>query len=95
MTAMTDHRSAASAGPPAAPSPAELVARVTELHPLIRANAAAGEEDRRVAEQSMQALREAGILRIAQPERYGGYETSMRTMLDVSAAVGEADGGIA
>src|SRR5581483_11935298 len=74
---------------------AELVARVTELHPLLRARAAQGEEDRRVAEESMQALREAGILRIAQPERYGGYQTSMRTMLDVSAAVGEADGGTA
>ena len=91
MTAVTDHRPSAGA----IPDSAELVSRVTELHPLIRANAAPGEEDRRVAEPSMQALREAGILRIAQPKRYGGYETSMRTMLDVSAAVGEADGGTA
>ena len=91
MTAVTDHRPSAGA----IPDSAELVARVTELHPLIRANAAPGEEARRVAEPSMQALREAGILRIAQPRRYGGYETSMRTMLDVSAAVGEADGGTA
>jgi len=89
MTAVTDHLP--SAGAP--PTSAELVARVTQLHPLLRANAAQGEEDRRVAEDSMRALREAGILRIAQPKRYGGYQTSMRTMLDVSAAVGEADGG--
>ena len=34
-------------------------------------------------------------LKIATPKRYGGYETSMRTMLDVSAALGEADGGTA
>ena len=90
MTATTDHRSAPGAAdgtaPSAVPSSAELVARVTGLHPLLRANAAPGEEDRRVAEPSMQALREAGILRIAQPRRYGGYQTSMRTMLDVSAA---------
>ena len=77
MTAVTDHLPSAGA----TPSSADLVSRVTELHPLLRAHAAQGEEDRRVAEESMQALREAGILRIAQPKRYGGYQTSMRTML--------------
>ena len=92
MTAVTDHLPSAGANP-STPSSAELVARVRELHAMLRANAAQGEEDRRVAEDSMRALREAGILRIAQPKRYGGYQTSMRTMLDVSAAVGEADGG--
>jgi len=77
------------------PDSAELVARVGKLHPLLREHAARGEQDRRVARESMQALREAGVLKIAQPKRYGGYETSMRTMLDVSAAVAEADGGTA
>ncbi len=93
MTATADHLATAGGEPPATPSSDELVARVRELHPLLRANAAAGEENRRVGQESMQALQQAGILRIAQPRRYGGYETSMRTMLDVSAAVGEADGG--
>jgi alkylation response protein AidB-like acyl-CoA dehydrogenase len=77
------------------PSAEELVARVRELQPLLMKNAAQGEQDRRVVEESIQALTDAGIFKIAQPKRYGGYETSMRTMLDVSAAVGEADGGTA
>ncbi|MFY9930537.1 MAG: acyl-CoA dehydrogenase family protein [Streptosporangiaceae bacterium] len=93
MTATADQLATAGGEPPATPSSEELVARVRELHPLLRANAAAGEENRRVGQESMQALQQAGILRIAQPRRYGGYETSMRTMLDVSASVGEADGG--
>jgi alkylation response protein AidB-like acyl-CoA dehydrogenase len=38
---------------------------------------------------------DAGLFKIAVPRRYGGYETSVRTMLEVSAAVGEADGGTA
>jgi alkylation response protein AidB-like acyl-CoA dehydrogenase len=76
-------------------SATELVARVRELQPLLADNAAKGELDRRVVEESIAALTEAGIFRIAQPKRYGGYETSMRTMLDVSAAVAEADGGTA
>ena len=93
MTAMTDRPSATE--PAGIPSSSELIARVKDLQPLIRENAAQGEQDRRVAEDSIQALREAGIFKIAQPKRYGGYETSMRTMLDVSAALGEADGGTA
>ena len=75
------------------PSTAELVARVRELHPLLKKNAEAGERDRRVVEESIQALTDAGLFKISVPKRYGGYETSLRTMLDVSAATAEADGG--
>jgi alkylation response protein AidB-like acyl-CoA dehydrogenase len=87
----------APAGPggPAAPSGAELVARARQLHPLLAANASRGESDRRVVEESIQALTDAGLFKISVPRRYGGYETSVRTMLEVSAAVAEADGGTA
>ena len=79
----------------AVPDASELLARIERLLPLLRENAAQGEQDRRVAQESIDALQAAGALKIAQPRRYGGYETSMRTMLDVSAKVGEADGGTA
>ncbi|MAU81704.1 MAG: oxidoreductase [Gordonia sp.] len=77
------------------PTSAELVARAQELKPLIAGNAAQGERDRRVVEESITALTEAGLFKISIPRRYGGFETSMRTMLDVSGAVAEADGGTA
>jgi alkylation response protein AidB-like acyl-CoA dehydrogenase len=77
------------------PSAAELVARAQEIAPLLRENAAAGETDRRVVEESIQAMTGAGLFKLAVPKRYGGYETPMRTILDVSAAVAEADGGTA
>ncbi|QSE94927.1 oxidoreductase [Rhodococcus pseudokoreensis] len=77
------------------PAADEIVDRVRELQPLLAKNSAQGEADRRVVEESITALTEAGAFKIAQPRRYGGYETSMRTMLDVSAAVGAADGGTA
>ena len=48
-----------------------------------------------MVEESIQALTDAGLFKIAVPKRYGGYETSVRAMLEVSAAVGEADGGTA
>jgi alkylation response protein AidB-like acyl-CoA dehydrogenase len=77
----------------AAPSSDELIARIRDLRPLIENNAAQGEADRRVVEESITALTDAGIFKVAQPRRYGGYQASVRTMLDVSAAVAEGDGG--
>jgi alkylation response protein AidB-like acyl-CoA dehydrogenase len=77
------------------PTAGELVARARALRPLLAANASQGETDRRVVEESIRALTDAGLFKIALPKRYGGYETSVRTMLDVSAAVAEADGGTA
>ncbi|MFY9767732.1 MAG: acyl-CoA dehydrogenase family protein, partial [Mycobacterium sp.] len=79
--------------PVTVPTAAELVERIGKLQPMLAKNAAQGEADRRVVEESIAALTDAGVFKIAQPRRYGGYETSMRTMLDVSAAVAEADGG--
>jgi alkylation response protein AidB-like acyl-CoA dehydrogenase len=90
---MSTTEAASASASRTAPSPDELVARVRDLQPLLAKNSAQGEQDRRVVEESIQALTEAGIFKIAQPGRYGGYQTSMRTMLDVSAAVAEADGG--
>jgi alkylation response protein AidB-like acyl-CoA dehydrogenase len=81
------------AGP--APATADLVERARALRPLLAANAGQGEADRRVPEESIKAMVDAGLFKIAVPRRYGGYETSVRTMLEVSAAVGEADGGTA
>jgi len=75
------------------PSAEDLVARVRKVQPLVAAKSAQGESDRRVAEDAITALTEAGAFKVAQPRRYGGYETSVRTMLDVSSAVAEADGG--
>jgi alkylation response protein AidB-like acyl-CoA dehydrogenase len=79
----------------ATPDAAELVARAKELHPLLVKNAPIGEKDRRVADDSIQALTDAGLFRLTVPKRYGGYQASLRTFLDVSAAVAEADGGTA
>jgi alkylation response protein AidB-like acyl-CoA dehydrogenase len=90
-------RSTGSTAPAAANTPDldELRARTRELQPLLRRNSAQGEQDRRVVEESVQALRDAGLFKLLQPKRYGGYETSMRALVDITALVGEADGGTA
>jgi alkylation response protein AidB-like acyl-CoA dehydrogenase len=79
----------------AAPSAADLVDRARELAPLLRKNAAASEANRRVEEETIQAMRNAGLMRVSTPKRYGGWEMNTRAMLDVGSAIAEADGGAA
>lgn len=75
--------------------PGELVERVRALHPLIKKHAAGGEADRRVADDVIFTMTKAGLFKLCNSRRYGGYETSTRDMLDVMAAIAEADGGTA
>jgi alkylation response protein AidB-like acyl-CoA dehydrogenase len=74
------------------PIAAELVARARALQPLLREHAAQTETDRRVADECIAALGEAGLFKVSVPRRHGGHEATLRTMLDVSAAVAEGDG---
>ena len=79
----------------AAPTVEELVARTRELKPLLSKNGPLGESNRRVVEESIEAVRKAGLFKVCTPKRYGGWEMNTRAMLDVSSAVAEADGGTA
>ncbi|WP_083749147.1 acyl-CoA dehydrogenase family protein [Pelomonas sp. KK5] len=74
---------------------ATLVQRARNLQPLLAKNALQTEKDRRVAEGNIQALAEAGIFRTMVPRRYGGHQGSVRTHLEVTAAVAEACGSTA
>ena len=56
---------------------------------MLRKNAAKTEEDRRVVEENIQAIAEAGLFKITVPRRYDGYEVDIRTKLDVSAKLAE------
>ena len=75
----------------AVPTREELVARAVALRPQLREHAAKIEADRRVPEEVIDLLAEAGMFKLSTPKRYGGYESGMRAMLDVSAALAEGD----
>ncbi|WP_344118369.1 acyl-CoA dehydrogenase family protein [Streptomyces blastmyceticus] len=74
------------------PSGAELVARAVALQPLLREHAAKIEADRRVTDEVIDAVTEAGLFRLTMPRRFGGYESDVRTVIDVTAALAEGDG---
>ncbi|MFS8204677.1 acyl-CoA dehydrogenase family protein [Streptomyces sp. CWNU-52B] len=90
MTAVTDERAEGTAGP--AVDPAEIVARARELAPLIREHAVKTEQDRRLAEEVVVALRDAKLFRLSTPTRYGGYDLSLPDLIAVVTEVGKACG---
>ncbi|RIV40394.1 acyl-CoA dehydrogenase [Micromonospora radicis] len=76
------------------PSHDELLDRVTQLVPQLRKNAAWSDEHRSLPDESIDALAEAGVFRMRTPRRYGGYESDTRTLVDVAAELGRADGSL-
>ena len=70
-----------------------LVKRAVELQPLLMKSAAEAERNRRVSAEVIEAVAAAGLFRLMVPKRYGGYEGTLRSHLEVSAALGEACGG--
>src|SRR5258708_5158059 len=78
-----------------APPREELVRRASGLIPLLREKAAWMEESRRLHDDVLDALTDAGILRMRTPLRYGGYESDTGTVVDVVAELGRGDGSVA
>lgn len=71
---------------------AQIIARATDLVPLIREHAAQSSEDRRVVPEVVKALADAELFKLLVPARYGGLETNLRTMMEVLAEVARGDG---
>lgn len=79
----------------AAPPRAELVRRASELVQLIRDNATWSEDNRRIPDDVLAALADAGLLRTRVPAQYGGYEANVRTLVDVITELGRGDASAA
>jgi alkylation response protein AidB-like acyl-CoA dehydrogenase len=73
------------------PTRAQLVGRASELVPALRAKALWAEENRRLHEDSIEALADAGVFKLRVPKRYGGYEADTATLVDVATELGRAD----
>jgi 3-hydroxy-9,10-secoandrosta-1,3,5(10)-triene-9,17-dione monooxygenase len=52
----------------------QVLGAVRELLPVLRGRAAEAEEQRKVPAASVKELQAAGVLRLLQPQRYGGHE---------------------
>ncbi|MEU5945761.1 acyl-CoA dehydrogenase family protein [Micromonospora sp. NPDC047465] len=77
------------------PGRAEVLRRASELVPTLRKFSTWNEENRRVHDEAVAALADAGIFRLRTPTRYGGYECDTRTLVDVAATLARGDGSTA
>lgn len=83
------------AKPTLAPDVPSLIKKIDELRPLLQSNGAEGEANRRLAQESVDALESIGAFRVTQPKKYGGYQGTAQNHVDVARAVGRGDGGAA
>ncbi|MGH1492912.1 MAG: acyl-CoA dehydrogenase family protein [Acidimicrobiales bacterium] len=67
-----------------------LIQRARDLAPGIAERAKAAEALRNVPDESMQELQDAGLFRMLQPRRVGGYEMPFDILIDVLPIIGAA-----
>lgn len=72
--------------------PGELLARARDVTPIIRREAAAAEQGRRIPPAVVEALREADLLRLCVPAVYGGPEADPVTFVSIVETLASADG---
>jgi alkylation response protein AidB-like acyl-CoA dehydrogenase len=71
---------------------AELKRRAVDLRPLLETHADETDARRRLPDAVVAAVTEAGLCRLMVPKRFGGYQTSIHTYIDVMAELGRGCG---
>ena len=74
---------------------AAMIARAQALVPQLRERASRTEELRRLPPETERDLHEAGLFRIVQPKRVGGFEFDYVALVDCAEAIGQADASVA
>ncbi|HEX8868747.1 MAG TPA: acyl-CoA dehydrogenase family protein [Lentzea sp.] len=69
----------------------EFVEAAAALKPVLERGQAAGDRDRRLTDEVMAAMRDAGMFRMFVPESLGGVELGLRTSVDALAALAHGD----
>ena len=74
---------------------AAMIARAQALVPQLRNRASRTEELRRLPPETERDLHDAGLFRIVQPKRVGGFEFDYVALVDCAEAIGQADASVA
>ena len=77
------------------PQDAELLDRAAALIPELSQRAAEAEQLRRLPDANVAALKRAGLFKILQAKRYGGYQASLHAHVDAVAAIARGCGSTA
>jgi len=74
------------------PSRQHLARKASEIVPVLRKHAPWAEENRRLHDEVIEAMADAGVFRLRKPKRYDGYEVDAGTLVDVLAELSRGDG---
>lgn len=77
------------------PGAAEILSRARTLVPELRERARAGSAAGRLPAETVRAMVDAGLFRVLQPRRWGGYEMHPNVFYDVIQILGEGDMSVA
>ena len=77
------------------PTADELVARATALQPWLRDHQAEAERQRRVPQETVELLDQAGFYGLTTPKRYGGVDLTARELFEIYRALSAGCGSTA
>ena len=77
------------------PDLAELLQRAAAIRPILEQNADDTDRLRRLPDANVRALKQQGLCRLMVPRRFGGWQTSVRTYIEVMAEIGRGCGSTA
>ena len=72
----------------------DLIKRVKEIEPIIRKHTQESEENRKLSEPVIEALKNAGMFKIWKPEDYGGYESDPITAFTIFEELARIDSAV-
>lgn len=67
----------------------DLIERARQMIPALKARAAQAERQQKVPDETIADMQEAGLFRVLQPKRFGGYEADLRTFAEIQMALAE------
>ncbi len=73
------------------PTANELIAAARAMIPTLKARAQSQAENRRLLPETVAEIKAAGLFRVLQPKRWGGYEMDPRVFAEVQIALAEGD----
>lgn len=73
----------------------ELLADAVRLQPLLRDSTLASEAMRKLPDEAINALTDAGFFRLLKPRRFGGVHARQRTILEIAETLGQANASAA
>src|SRR5207247_3617763 len=94
MGAVNDRATGAGISP-ALLSREELLRGAAELVPVLKSRATRTEQLRQIPAETVQDLRDSGLIRIGNPRRYGGHDVEVDTAFDVGFELGRGCGSTA